>query len=123
MKKNDIYIILLGFFLAMTAWFAIIGIQKDNAEGEAVIYKDGKEFKTIPLSHEETITVEDGNGNINVIRIHEGKASIIEANCRDQICVHTRPIQNNGQTIVCLPNRVVVEIRSRIEDVVDGVSE
>ncbi len=46
-----------------------------------------------------------------------------EANCADQVCVHTRPADREGQSIVCLPNRVVVEVRSLKKDAIDGVSE
>ena len=33
-----------------------------------------------------------------------------EADCPDQLCVHQRAISKQKQTIVCLPNRVVVEV-------------
>ena len=48
---------------------------------------------------------------------------MIEADCNDKICVNTRPARKDGQSVVCLPNRVVVEIRSIEQDDIDGVSE
>lgn len=33
------------------------------------------------------------------------------ADCRDQICVHHIPITGSGESIICLPHKLVVEIR------------
>lgn len=95
----------------------------DIAAGEVVIYKDGQVFAAVPLTVERTVVVEDENGSRNVIRVEDGKAEMIEASCPDQICVHSRPVQKNGQSIICLPNRVSVEVRSTQENEIDGVSE
>ena len=50
------------------------------------------------------------NEDINVLVIKDGKASITEADCPDGICKDYRPISYVGETIVCLPHKVVVEI-------------
>ncbi|MDD4296658.1 MAG: NusG domain II-containing protein [Ruminiclostridium sp.] len=122
MKKNDVLLILIGLFIAAAAWFWLNGKQEPT-EGTVVIYKDGNVHTTLPLSSDEIITVEDIEGGINVVSIKDGKAEMIEANCPDKLCIHTRPAQKNGQSIVCLPNRVVVEVKSAEKDVIDGVSE
>jgi len=46
----------------------------------------------------------------NVLVIENGEASIKSATCPDKICVSHRKISKSGETIVCLPNKVVVEI-------------
>ena len=48
--------------------------------------------------------------NTNVLVIKDGTAFIKSADCPDKICVHHRPISKVGETIVCLPHKVVVEI-------------
>ena len=45
-----------------------------------------------------------------ILTIKDGKADMTFADCPNQICVHHEAIMNKGETIVCLPNRVVVEI-------------
>ena len=122
MKKNDALLILIGLFIAAAAWFWLNG-EMEPADGTVVIYKDGNVHTTLPLSSDEIITVEDIEGGINVVSIKDGKAEMIEANCPDKLCIHTRPAQKNGQSIVCLPNRVVVEVKSTEKDLIDGVSE
>ena len=42
-----------------------------------------------------------------------------DASCPDQLCVHQNAIDKTGQTIVCLPNKVVVTVENGEEDEVD----
>ena len=49
-------------------------------------------------------------GFINTLVIENGKADMISADCPDKLCVKQHAISSNGETIVCLPNKVVVEI-------------
>ena len=48
----------------------------------------------------------------NRLRIRDGCAEFTEAGCPDALCVHMRPISAEGEMLVCLPNRVVVEVRN-----------
>ena len=47
-----------------------------------------------------------------ILVIRKGEAYVESAECPNQICVHHSPISHKGETIVCLPNRIVVEIVS-----------
>lgn len=123
MKRNDIVLIIIGLVAAVAAWMLINGPQKGITEGEVVVYKDGDVFRVLPLNTDETISIQDENGNMNVVGVQGGKAAMLEANCPDQVCVRTRPAEKDGQSVVCLPNKVVVEVRSKKKDIIDGVSE
>lgn len=123
MKKNDFLLIAIFLLVAAILWLWSSGSPSEVTEGEVVIYKDGHEFALIPLATEKTVIVEDDDGNRNVIQIQGGRVEMIEATCQDQICVHTRPAQKDEQSIICLPNRVVVEVRSTNKNEIDGVSE
>lgn len=123
MKKNDAWLILIGLFMAAAVWFCLNNTQTKQAESLVVIYKDGSVYKTLPLFSDEIITIQDEEGRTNVISIKDGKANMIEANCHDKLCVHARAVRKEGQSIVCLPNRVVIEIKGTERNAVDGVSE
>ena len=45
-----------------------------------------------------------------ILIISDGKADMESADCPNQICVHHSAISHTGETIVCLPNRVVIEV-------------
>lgn len=123
MKKKDFLIIVIFVITAVILWLLFNRMPGEITNGEVVVYKDRRVIEVIPLTAEKTVVIEDENGNRNVVQVEGGKARIVEANCRDQICVNTRSAQANGQSIICLPNRVAVEIRSTRKNEIDGVSE
>lgn len=43
--------------------------------------------------------------------VADGTVSVTESGCGDKICVHTGKISHKGEAIICVPNRVVVEIK------------
>ena len=69
-----------------------------------------------PLDRDASYTITGANGGTNLLVIEDGAARIEEASCPDGVCVHTGRIRRNGQSIVCLPNQVVVEIVSETEN-------
>ena len=82
---------------------------------EAVLSVDGQEIKTLDLSDKSqsyTYRYEDKDGDYNLIEIKEGRIRIKEANCGDQICVRRGWIDQSGETIVCLPHKLLIEIKS-----------
>ena len=44
-------------------------------------------------------------------KIKDGKVTMISAQCPDQLCRKQGPVFRPGETIVCLPNKVVLEIK------------
>ena len=48
----------------------------------------------------------------NVVEIKNKEVRMKEANCRDLLCTHMPSIKKVGETIVCLPHRLILEIIS-----------
>jgi hypothetical protein len=46
----------------------------------------------------------------NTIEVADGQIRVVDATCTNKDCVHQGPISRPGQTIVCLPNRLVIRI-------------
>ena len=103
MKKNDW--ILAGAVIAV-ALIAFVGYTFFQKDGNKVqIMTDGKEFGVYSLSKDQVIDI---NGT-NTLEIKDGKAHMISATCPDHLCMKQKAIDENGGTIVCLPNKVVIE--------------
>lgn len=84
---------------------------------------DGALYATLPLSNDTTLTVHSGNGGENVLLIQNGQARITEASCPDLLCVHQKAISHRGESLVCLPNQVIVTVTSSKEEPhLDGVA-
>lgn len=121
MKKSDVILVAVILILALAA-FAVISwySAKTTKEAEAVVYLDGEEQGRYPLNRDASVEIPSADGNYNLLEIKDGKANMIEASCPDKICVNHRPVQNQGESVVCLPNKVVVEIENGEEPEVDS---
>ena len=88
-------------------WFYFFKGEK-GAGAEVTI--DGQFYGTYSLEEEQTVEIIVDDKVKNVLKIQNGKADMIAADCPDLLCVHQRAVSNQNETIVCLPNKVVVEI-------------
>lgn len=105
MKKKDFLLILI---VCVVAVLGIVAFQlaSSGKDTQLVITVDGEIYGIYSLEEDHLIEI---NGT-NVCEIKNGTVSMTEADCPDQLCVHQREITSAGGTIVCLPNRVVLEI-------------
>ena len=123
--------------LLTAALLEVFFVIHRTAGGEVRILYDGIELKEIPLYPAQTgsgtknggryylITyrddvagVEDFESrpelpegiNYNMIFVSDDKVVMEAADCKDQICVHHKPISSKGESIICLPHRLVIEV-------------
>ena len=75
-----------------------------------VVTVDGEEVKSWSLDENVRYDVSTDGGH-NVVLIEDGKAFVEDADCRDHICVDHKPINKIGETIICLPHKLVVEVK------------
>lgn len=114
--RNDI---ILAVALVLIATVGLLLFVLTKEEGSTVAVKiDGVVTDTYPLSENIEVLIKTGENdeNINVLTIEDGKASISEADCPDKICVETRAVSFVGETIVCLPHKLVIEITNEKTD-------
>ena len=109
-KKKSVNTILLFMFFVLFAIGAMLFLwgQLQEKGATAVVTVDGVERYRCSLFVEKEIEIDD----TNILVIKDGAADMITADCPDQICVKHTPISNAGETIICLPNKVVVTIES-----------
>ncbi|MCR4401297.1 MAG: NusG domain II-containing protein [Firmicutes bacterium] len=134
-KKADVILALVVVSCA-AAIFACQSVSRSRERDavsarEVSIELDNRPFWTIPLSqvtHTMTVDVPASRGHSVTVEITEdGRARVLDSDCPDRVCVRTGWIDQPGETIVCLPNRVVVKIQGgtrspRPEHALDGVA-
>lgn len=108
MKKGDI-ILLLVLIIIGVAGCVFFASMRGN-ESYVVITVDGEIQGTYSLSEDRDITIESENGGENFLQIQYGYADMLSANCPNQDCVHQKVISRNGESIICLPHKVVVTV-------------
>ena len=118
LRKKDIVLIIIILVVAAGA-FLLHQVLKDSGSGSAVVKVDGKIEGTYPLNEDREITINNGS---NILQIRNGKAKMTEADCPDQLCVHQKAVSASGENIICLPNRVIVEVESNINSELDGMT-
>ena len=113
-KKNKIRNdVILAAVIVIIAVAGLLFINGTKVEGERVVVKiNGVETQSHSLSENTQFEIKTGknNGDYNVVIIENGKVRVNEANCPDGICKDYRPISYVGETIICLPHKVVIEI-------------
>lgn len=111
-NRNDVIfiaVLLLIMVLAGAAFFFLRG------EGDSVtVSVDGKHYGTYPLHTDLTLSIRTGEGGDqeNLLVIRDGKALVESATCPDGICAAHKPISREGESIVCLPHRVVITVHT-----------
>ena len=122
-KKADI--VLLIIILAVGSPLSVLSLTAGTAGDKVQISADGEVYGIYPLDMDREIEVTE-DGHTNHITIKDGQVSMSYSTCLNQICVNTGAISETKDAIVCLPNRVVVEIISSGEgkggdaDVISG---
>lgn len=104
MKKKELIFIGGILVLALAIWAGMSFMNK-GSHGSIRITVDGEEYGTYSLAKDQTIKIND----TNVCEIKDGKAHMISAECPDHLCMKQKAIDEKGGTIVCLPNKVVIE--------------
>ncbi len=112
--KNDIVLILALLLLALLAWGALRLTKKPG--GEAVVTVDGVLVATLPLSIEARLPVGAERGFLNVVEVADGRVRVADADCPDRLCVRQGWIRYDGESIVCLPHKLIVSIRGGGQD-------
>ncbi len=108
--KNDL---LLIFAMLSAALISALAIYFGRTQGGfAVVIQDGVEIARYPLGEDISVEIESPDGGLNRLVISGGRADIVYASCPDGLCVNQRAARYNGETIVCLPNRLVIRIES-----------
>lgn len=120
MKKGDF--VLLFAVLGVAALLALTGLFREKKEeGASVrVFVDGTEVGTYALSTDRTIEIKGVRGT-NVLRIENGVAFMEKASCPDFYCIQQGKISKTGEKIICLPNKIVVEVTGAAVSDLDAV--
>ena len=117
-KKN--YLVIGGILLIAAVMLALALLNRPMTvvdEDMVIISVDGKEYARVPLSKPQTVTVAQKDGSVNVVEVSDHGAVMLSSTCDNQLCVEMGEVtvdnweyRPNQQFIICLPNRVGVEL-------------
>ena len=113
MKKKDMILIAAVLAISLISLAAIKMTQKDGKE--VIVTVDGKEVYKTSIKKDQIYQIPEENGT-NVMQIKDGKVTMIEATCPDHYCMKQKAVDEHGGSIICLPNKVVIEGENTAED-------
>lgn len=113
LRKADF--LLFFIFIAAAALIAAVPLVRSSDGAPMVrIIAQGELAGIYPLDSDNEIEIER-DGHRNVVVIKDNTVHMDYSDCKNQVCVNTGKISKAGETIVCLPNYVIVEIVSSEE--------
>ena len=115
-KKNWILVGVIALVAAMMLMASPMLLTQTD-EDAVIITVGGIEYARVPLTKPQTVTVRQATGEVNVVEITDRGAVMVSSTCKNQQCVHMGAVtldnwefRPNQTFIVCLPNRVTVEL-------------
>ena len=104
MKKKELTFIIGIVVFALILWGGMYFVRQGHY-GSIRIMVNGEEYGTYSLAKDQVISI----GDTNVCEIKDGRVKMIKADCPDHLCLKQKAVDSTGGTIVCLPNKVVIE--------------
>ena len=107
----------LGFYIALlsiTVGMIIYCYPVSKKGNQVEVRIDGK--VTARYSLDENRTVKLPVKEINIIKIQDGSVWMEEADCPDKVCIKKGKIHRINDSIICLPHKVVVEIKQNDQE-------
>ena len=108
LNRNDI--ILIVVLSVFSALFTIYLFMVTQLGDKVSVYVDGQLTGEYPLDTDTEVDIRGYNGGINEMSISDGRVRMSGASCPDRLCIHQGRISRAGQSVVCLPNRVILRI-------------
>ena len=118
LKKKDILLIIIILVVAGLC-LLLHSIVGEKSADYVTVKVNGKVEGVYSLADDQEIKLNSGS---NILKIKNGEADMVWADCPDQLCVKQKAVSKNKESIICLTNKVIVEVDSHKNSQYDAVS-
>lgn len=120
-SKFDLILVILVLFFSGFLIFrtTLYRVRQSAQAAKAVIYQDSHILESVDLSKDSLFSILNGKMQI---KVKDGKIRVTQADCPQHLCVNMGWIEYSGQSIVCVPNKILIEIKSAGPQLVDAVA-
>ena len=102
-KVGDFVIIALVLLSGTLPWLT----RSPHRAESFSIYVNGKKIAQIPAERDTVFSVNGALGKV-VLEVKGGRIRVVRSNCPEKICIKTGYISSAGQSIACVPNKLIV---------------
>lgn len=117
--RNDLLLLLTVLAVAGVCLAVLLLTRSPGAY--AAVISEGEEIARYPLSEDIRVEIPTEKGGSNTLVIQKGMAYVVDSSCPDHLCEKKGKIRWNGETVVCLPNKLVIKILSDEQPEVDVI--
>lgn len=112
LKLGDFFIIVVLLIISFTPFYMLHNQEKADDQIIGIVKINNREVKRLSLAKDQKWRYQK-NGKINIVQIKKHKIRVIDANCKDQVCVKEGWKSESGDTIVCLPHKFLIELKNK----------
>lgn len=117
MRVSDVVLIVIMLILSLSLYFIYYEYGKNNEGKQVIVTLNGKEYGRYSINENKSFEVK--SSGFNKIEIKDGRVYVVDADCPDKYCINHDGISKKGESIVCLPHKLVVEVS---DDEIDSES-
>lgn len=117
MKKLDVVLIISLILFSFIFVVKDVFIAPKTDHKYIAISVDGKPYKDLEFKDETYMFPLKTKYGLNKIEISKNYVRVVEADCPNKLDVLQGKISKAGQSIVCIPNRMIIEIKSKAEQI------
>ena len=115
-RKKDLILCVVLLVAGIICWLVMrLVLPTGNT---ADVYIDDKLVQTIDMTVDDTYEFNTDRGS-NTVVVEFGKIRVSDADCPDKVCVNMGWKSRRGETITCLPHKLVIEIQGGRERDID----
>ncbi len=114
MKKLDIVIIISVLLLSLISF----SFCTNREACEVLVEIAGKTYATYSINDDRVVSIETEYGN-NLLVIENKEVFITNSSCKDKLEIKAGKISKTGQSLVCLPNKLVVTLKGDLRTIVN----
>lgn len=108
MKKMDYVFAIVIVLISFAIWVGTFAFMKSGSYVR--VWHEDELIGQFDLNKNGEYKISVSDDEYNILSIQNGSAVIKEANCPDRICAGQRAISKNGETIICLPHKLVFRV-------------
>ncbi len=118
---GDVVLVLTVLIVSVSAW---VVLEMTAAAGNrAVIQPVGRPGQVLALESSSRVVSVLGPLGETRVEVKEGQVRIVDSPCPRHICVSMGWISRSGETLVCIPNGLVVRIEGKEGSGFDAVTQ
>ncbi len=111
LKKGDKIVLLCVAIAVVLLLVSSFLLPKPKNGGVVEITVNGDLYGTYSLQEDRTLEIQGENGEQNTVVFENGRVYMQSASCPDHLCVEQGQIFRRGQSVVCLPNGLVITVK------------